>query len=277
MLDKTLNTLSGRLEVSPLLDIVQIVAYSQQSGLLSIKGATSKGLVIFKNGDVVCAYSPGALTLLVKAAKEADADHRLTFRRIQVLTALKELLEIPEGEYRFVKREEPVDELQGLDIQSFYAAGALDTGDLLLVLEKAMDPDSEEVAVTTVEYDNKPKKAGEEARVEPRYGPFTIPAELFLSDLTVFGYLTNLSRGGTFFHTDELPDEGAVGRVRFELPWGLGQCRAKVKVAWQRSEGAEPKKGVGLSFLEFSPDSKRRIALCLERFAELAADVDFEA
>lgn len=268
---------SGRLEVSPLLDIVQIVAYSQQSGLLSIKGPTSKGLVIFQNGNVVCAYSPGALPLLVKAAKEADPDGRLSFRRIQVLTALKELFEIPEGEYRFVKREEPVDELQGLDIKSFYEAGALDTGDLLLVLEKAMDPHNEEVVVTTAEYDKKPKKTGKEARVKTRYGPFTIPAELFLPHRTISGYLTNLSQGGTFFHTDELPDEGTAGRVRFELPWELGQCRAKVKVAWQRSEGAEPKKGVGLSFLEFSPDSKRRVALCLERFAELAADVDFEA
>ena len=268
---------SGRLELSPLLDIVQIVAYSQQSGLLSVKGPTSKGLVIFQNGNVVCAYSPGALPLLVKAAKETDADSRLTFRRIQVLTALKELFEIPEGEYRFVKREEPVDELQGLDIKSFYEAGALDTGDLLLVLEKAMDPNNEEVGITTAEYDKKPKKTGKEARVEPRYGPFTIPAQLFLPHQTISGYLTNLSQGGTFFHTDELPEAGTVGRVRFELPWELGQCRARVKVAWQRSEGAEPKKGVGLSFLEFSPDSKRRVALCLERFAELAADMDFEA
>lgn len=108
-------------------------------------------------------------------------------------------------------------------------------------------------------------------------GPSPSRPELFLPDETLSGYLTNLSRGGTFFHTDELPAEGTVSRVRFELPWELGQCRAQVKVAWQRSKGAEPKKGVGLSFLEFSPDRKRRVALCLERFAELAADVDFEA
>ena len=81
-----------------------------------------------------------------------------SFRRIQVLTALKELFEIPEGEYCFVKREEPVDELEGLDIKSFYEAGALDTGDLLLVLEKAMDPHNQQVVVTTAQYDKKPKK-----------------------------------------------------------------------------------------------------------------------
>ena len=89
--------------------------------------------------------------------------------------------------------------------------------------------------------------------------------------------MTNLSQGGTFFHTDELPDEGTAGRVRFELPWELGQCRAKVTVAWQRSEGAEPKKGRRTLFSRVFPDSKRRVTLCLERFAELAADVDFEA
>ena len=34
---------TGRLEATPLLDIIQIVAYSQQTGLLSIKGAETKG------------------------------------------------------------------------------------------------------------------------------------------------------------------------------------------------------------------------------------------
>ncbi len=268
---------NGRLEITPLLDIVQIVAYSQQSGLLSIKGAASKGLVIFQAGNVVCAYSPEALPLLVKAAKETDAASRLSFRRISVLTALKELFEIPEGDYRFVKRSEPVNELEGLDITSFYDGGNLDTGDLLLVLEKAMDPHYAHAEVTTAEYTKEPPKTGRAARREARFGPFTMPAELFLPHRTISGYLTNLSRGGTFFHADELPEAGTVCRARFDLPWELGQCRARVKVAWQRSEGAEPKKGVGLTFLEFSPDSKRKIAVCLERFSELAADVDFEA
>src|SRR3972149_1512894 len=87
---------TGRLETRPLLDVVQIIAYSQQSGVLSVKGTTTKGLLIFDGGNVVCAYSPSALPLLVKAAKETDEANRLAFRRIQILAALRELFEMAE-------------------------------------------------------------------------------------------------------------------------------------------------------------------------------------
>ena len=40
-----------------------------------------------------------------------------------------------EGDYRFVRKSGPVTELEGLSIKSFYASGALDTGDLLLTLD----------------------------------------------------------------------------------------------------------------------------------------------
>jgi hypothetical protein len=125
---------TGRLENRPLLDVVQIVAYSQQSGILSVKGITTKGLLIFEGGNIVCAYSPAALPLLVKAAKEADERHRLTFRRIQILAALRELFDLAEGDYRFVRKTGPSPSSR-LSIKSFYESGALDTGDLLLVLE----------------------------------------------------------------------------------------------------------------------------------------------
>ena len=131
------------------------MAYSSQSGILSIKSADVKGLVIFYEGNVVCAYSPTALSILVKAAKERDEATRLSLRRIQILMALRELFDLAEGDYRFVKRAEPVPGLKGLDIGSFYKAGALDTGDLLLVLETAMDGDSIEAGPVAPETESK--------------------------------------------------------------------------------------------------------------------------
>ena len=77
---------TGRLETTPLLDIIQIVAYSQQSGLLSVKGVETKGLLIFRDGNIVCAYSPSALPLLVKAAKEQEEGSRLSLRRLESVT-----------------------------------------------------------------------------------------------------------------------------------------------------------------------------------------------
>lgn len=267
---------TGRLETRPLLDVIQIIAYSQQSGILSVKGAQSKGLLIFDRGNVVCAYSPSALPLLVKAAKEQDERHRLAFRRIQALTALRELFDLTEGDYRFVRRSEPLIELEGLDIRPFYAAGALDTGDLLLALEKAMDERLDEVRVE----DARAEPASTEHSSERRYmrfGPIVVRAEFVGPSGPHSGYLTNLSLGGSFFHADTLPPADSVGALSFELPWEGGCCRLSARVVWRRAESDDPKRGCGLSFLEFEGDSKVRLSDYLERFEKLAADVDFEA
>lgn len=265
---------TGRLETTPLLDIVQIIAYSQQSGILSVKGSGTKGLLIFQHGNIICAYSPSALALLVKAAKEQEPDERLALRRIQVLAALRELFDVGEGDYRFVKKAEPITELEGLDMKWFYASGPLDTGDLLLVLEHAMDEKPQDIQVNYASPAQ--SNADTEGRGHPRYGPIVIQATLEFAGTTVIGYLTNLSEGGTFFHAEEFPGPGSECELGFELPWELGHCRAQAKVAWLRSEGPDTRRGVGLSF-ELSPESKGRLAAYLERFQELAADMDFEA
>lgn len=263
---------NGRLETTPLLDIIQILAYSQQTGLLSVKGSDGKGLLIFQGGNIVCGYSPSALPLLVKAAKERDEKSRLSLRRIQVLAALRELFELREGDYRFVKQDEPVGELEGLDIRSFYQGGALDTGDLLLVLEKAMDEQPEHILEA-----KSPAAVPDNGRQHPRFGPIVIHATLEHAGVIVHGYLTNLSAGGTFFHADELPGPESECELEFELPWELGRCKAKARVVWLRSQGPDTKRGVGLSFLAFSPGSQRRVQAYLARFQEFAADVDVEA
>jgi hypothetical protein len=265
---------TGRLENRPLLDVIQIVAYSQQSGILSVKGAKTKGLLIFEGGNIVCAYSPGALPLLVKAAKEADERHRLTFRRIQILAALRELFDVAEGDYRFVRKNEPVNELEGLSIKSFYASGALDTGDLLLVLEKAMDEEMEVLpAPKPTEVD---REHADERKFE-RYGPVILRGRLHMQDQTFDGFLTNLSEGGTFFHAESLPSSGSLAVLEFDLPWELGACRVSCNVAWLRAEGPDAKRGAGLSFREFEGESRERISSYIVRFQELAADVDFQA
>ncbi len=265
---------TGRLENRPLLDVIQIVAYSQQSGILSVKGTTTKGLLIFEGGNIVCAYSPAALPLLVKAAKEADERHRLTFRRIQILAALRELFDVTEGDYRFVRKNEPVTELEGLSIKSFYVSGALDTGDLLLVLEKAMDEEME------VHPAPKPTESDLEHATQrqfERYGPVILKGRLRMRDQIFEGFLTNLSEGGTFFHAESLPSSSTLAELEFDLPWELGPCRISCSVAWLRSEGPDAKRGAGLSFREFEGESRERISSYLVRFQELAADVDFQA
>jgi hypothetical protein len=262
---------NGRLETTPLLELIQILAYTRKSGILTVKAGETRGLVIFQDGNVVCAYSPTALSLLVKAAKETDPRHRLSLRRIQVLTSLRELFDLSEGDYRFV-RSKPVPELEGLDMKPFYADGALDSGDLLVALEKAMDDEPEVARAAPAPQQ---KHAGQ--RRYERYGPIVIKGELVESGKTVKGVLTNLSMGGTFFHADELPPLDSLCELRFTLPEDLGQCQARAKVVWLRSQGASAKKGAGLAFQSLTADCKERLSTYLQRFQELASEVDLQA
>lgn len=265
--------LAGRLESTPLLDVIQIISYSQQSGSLHVRGANVNGVVVFERGAVICANSRSALSLLVKAAKERDPTARLSLRRIQALVSLRELLDINEGDFRFERLDEPVEALEGLDISSFYVGGALDTGDLLLVLERATEDQPHRVNLVPASE----IESSAVPREEPRCGRVTIPATLRFEGRSVEGYLTNLSRGGTFLHADEFPEPDCECELDFELPWGLGHCGAKVQVEWLRPEDPVTRQGAGLSFLAFSPDSKERITAYLERFRALAVDVNIEA
>ncbi len=129
----------GRLDTTPLLELIQIIAYSRKSGILTVKAGEARGLVIFQEGNVICAYSPTTVSLLVKAAKETDPDHRLSLRRIQALTSLRELFDLAEGDYRFVRGSKPVPELQGLSLKAFYDDGALDSGDLLVASGRTLN------------------------------------------------------------------------------------------------------------------------------------------
>jgi hypothetical protein len=110
-----------------------------------------------------------------------------------------------------------------------------------------------------------------------RYGPIVIRAELLGPSGPCSGYLTNLSLGGSFFHAATLPPADSAVALSFELPWEVGRCRVSARVVWLRAENDDPKRGCGLSFVEFEGDSKARLSDYLERFEKLAADVDFEA
>jgi hypothetical protein len=258
--------LSGRLENMPLLDVLQVIAYSQRSGLLSVEGPSTRGTVLFQQGNVVCAHSTSTLSLLVKAAKEQNPKGRLALRRIQALVSLAELFDLKRGVYHFVRTAEPIPELAGLDMRPFYAAGCLDTGDLLLVLAKAMDQESEGAPPSVSDRPNQ--------RRHPRIKPTVLRAELIQDETTMHGYVTDLSLGGAFFHAEQLPDIGSFCEVRINLPRDLGVCEASAKVVWFREGAPGAKRGVGLSFEELTEDSLERLSTYLSRFEKLAADMD---
>lgn len=263
--------MKGQLESTPLLEVLQVIAYAQRSGVLKVEGHSAEGTIIFDAGRLICAHCTSTLPLLVKAAKEKDARNRAALQRAQSLATLTELFDLKKGSFIFVKSAAPVFDLEGLDVRPFYSAGGMDTGDLLLVLAKSMDhgPPSASPAPRV-------REQYVERRGHPRYGPITVKAELTKAGSTSEGYLTDLSLGGAFFHAEELPAVDSVYELRFTLPRELGLCRATARVAWIRAHVTDARRGVGLSFEDISDDSQKRISVYLELFERLAAEMDVE-
>ncbi len=167
----------GRLETTPLLELIQLLAYSRKSGILMVEAKETRRLVIFQEGNVVCTYSPTTHSLLLKASKETDPDRRLSLRRIQALISLGELFDQAEGDYHFVRGSKPVAKLQDLSIKVFYDDGALDSGDLLVALERTMSAEDPQVARAAP----LPEQDYSDQRRHPRYAPIIIKGELVVS------------------------------------------------------------------------------------------------
>ena len=254
----------------PLLDVLQVIAYSQRSGILYVEGQATKGTVLFDSGTFICGYTDSTLSLLVKAAKEEEAQGQLAMRRIQALVSLTELFDLSNGVFQFVTISEPVPELAGLKMGPFYEAGGLDTGDLLLVLAKAMDeePEAASVAVAGAAPDFS------EQRRHTRISPTILRAELDFAGATVRGYLTDLSLGGAFFHAEAFPGLGDMCDLHFTLPRETGACRTSARVAWCQTEAGRGKRGVGLCFEQISEEFKTKLTNYLEWFERFASNIE---
>lgn len=257
---------SGELANVPLLEVFQVLAFSGQSGALHIDADESTGTVLFHAGAIVCGESPATRELLARTAQEVDPQNRRAFRRVQALACLTELMSLRSGVFRFQKLDEPLNELAGVDMRGFYASGPMATAELLLVLATAIDK-KDVVATATPPERN-------QARADPRFSPTLIEAELDLGSSKLSGYLTNMSAGGAFFQGDALPEKDTVPDVQFDLPGGLGSVNTKARVVWARVESNDGARGVGLAFEGTSAEHKKKLESYLERFQQLATDMD---
>jgi Tfp pilus assembly protein PilZ len=263
--------LSGKIEQIPLQEVLQVLAYSQKSGILSVKGRRIVGTVLFERGSIVFAHTDSTRSLLDKIAAEADPHHRLSLRRVQALAALTDLFDLDQGFFYFQKTATPIQEIEGFSLGPLYEDGGMDTGDLLLLLTKAMDPERQKPAPTEAVED-----VCDELRRHPRFGPMMIPAELNHEEAAFKGYLTNLSLGGAFFHAEDLPQVDQIYELEFKLPRDLGRCLADAKVVWIRAHVMDSRRGVGLQFKRMSVDTMNRLTQYLDQFQKLAEDMNID-
>ena len=116
-------------------------------------------------------------------------------------------------------------------------------------------------------------------RVRRRFGPLVIKALLDIDGRATEGYLTNISVSGAFVAFAEPPAVGTELGIRAVLPWKLGELRVQARVVW-RNESASSEEGklciigAGIAFTKLHEGSADILAGYLERFAELAAQLD---
>lgn len=113
-------------------------------------------------------------------------------------------------------------------------------------------------------------------RTKPRFGPLVVKAQVEVDGELRDGYLTNVSIGGAFLAIDDPPAIGAELSLRALLPWNLGELRSRARVVWANPPGAGATRitGVGLAFTRLERGTEERLDAYLQRFAELAAQLD---
>ncbi|HEY7699892.1 MAG TPA: DUF4388 domain-containing protein [Vicinamibacteria bacterium] len=256
---------SGEIENVPLLDVLQVVAYSKQTGVLRVQGEGIQGSIVFERGAVVCGESTSTRALLERAAAKDEPRARLALRRVGTLAVLTELLGLRSGTFRFQGTKARLAELEGVGLGPFYDGGTLDTGELLLLVATAID---KPVAPSEKSPSEPPAQT---ERSHPRYAPTLVPVTLASpGSATLDGHLTNLSEGGALFHGDAFPDTESLVAVRFTLPGDFGQVACRARVAWVRADGKSGRRGAGLAFVEMSPEGRGRLASYLARYQSLA-------
>jgi len=96
-------------------------------------------------------------------------------------------------------------------------------------------------------------------RRSSKRGDLAIPVDYSSVDSFFTEMATNINEGGMFLATDASAELDQLVKVAFRLPGLMQPIEVEARVAWlSRGEGgAEP--GIGLQFLELSPEARETI------------------
>jgi CheY-like chemotaxis protein len=137
-------SLSGRIEDLPLLDIVQIVAFTQRTGYIRVETEVGVGAIVFRNGRVVACFSPGSSERVPRSAlAPAEWEKRLTAGIAADLSALSRLRD---GTFGFVLSNEVPKQIEGYSLERETLVVGVDAQELLLDLARELDESRRDAA-----------------------------------------------------------------------------------------------------------------------------------
>ena len=161
--------LNGRLEDLPLLDIVQVVAFSQKTGFLSLETPRGEGAIVFEKGLVVSCFTPDTPPIDVSAAA-LSPDKKTALIRHRIETALAHLVRLREGRFLFRLTTEVPAEVGGRPIGADTLEHGIKAEGLLLELARGMDEDRRDAAAAVESGFAEAAEAVEPKEPEPRAG-----------------------------------------------------------------------------------------------------------
>lgn len=135
--------LKGRLEDLPLLDMLQIIAFSRKSGFLRIAATKGRGAVVLREGRVLFSYSWSTLAGLEDLVRHPEKV-TVDVIRDQIEVSLRELGSLREGHFQFELADPTSEEFGGVRIQPFLLPDGLDAQELLLDLAVEIDNERRE-------------------------------------------------------------------------------------------------------------------------------------
>ncbi|HSF19063.1 MAG TPA: response regulator [Vicinamibacteria bacterium] len=136
--------LRGQLEDLPLLDMLQIIAFSKKSGCLSVAGPPGRGAVVLRQGRVLFSYSWSTLGRLRELSRGRSPLPDNSARQF-IEVSLRDLAGLREGSFEF-ELAESIGELEGVQLGPYLLSEGLDPQELLLDLAVEMDNDRKETS-----------------------------------------------------------------------------------------------------------------------------------
>jgi len=131
-------SLRGNLENVPLLDILQIVAFSRKTGSLIVQAAQGEAALVFENGLIVSSFVWDTPPLQDAGLPEAE---RSALIRERIEVALARLARLREAPFSFEVTAEPARVVGGHDLSRETLSRGLNPQELLLDLAKGIEED----------------------------------------------------------------------------------------------------------------------------------------
>ncbi|MFI5007054.1 MAG: DUF4388 domain-containing protein [Solirubrobacterales bacterium] len=133
-------SLNGNLEDLPLLDILQIIAFSQKTGFLTVQTPMGEAALVFREGLIVSSFTWDSQPLIARSAAPSE-DERALLIREGIEVALERLSRLREGAFCFELTKEPPLIIGPHDLTRETLTRGLNPQELLLELAQGIDED----------------------------------------------------------------------------------------------------------------------------------------